>query len=273
MRSPRSHRPGLSSIDDDNWEEDSPAGPPASHRGRTVKYGHETYGEQQEQQQYSFDPYNVHYEPDNVARAPSSRRRSSRTGESSSDTGSAMSSRCVLYTSFDNDYYLYTFSQSCLVLTRVMTSTRARERKRRNGRRFCRLQVLELAKIVRQRSHTQMKEEEAVEGVAVKRVEKVIDLLVEKVNGGTMQLLATVDLLNEKPNDGIIDNQGGMPFMMIHIMIRKSMRRREWTIPMPPGEAERRAERKVDDAAIEKMTISIVRLRRIHHPMCLPVGK
>mmetsp|Transcript_13370 Transcript_13370/g.24188 ORF Transcript_13370/g.24188 Transcript_13370/m.24188 type:complete len:237 (-) Transcript_13370:684-1394(-) len=159
------------------------------------------------------------------------------------------------------------------VLTRVMTSTRARERKRRNGRRFCRLQVLELAKIVRQRSHTQMKEEVAVEVVAVERVEKVIDLLAEKVNSGTMQLLAAVDLLNQKPNDGVLDNQGGMTYMMIHIMIRKLMRHREWTIPMPSGEAERRAERKVDAAAIEKMTISIVRLRRIHHLMCLPVDK
>jgi hypothetical protein len=118
-----------------------------------------------------------------------------------------------------------------------------------------------------------MKEEEAVEVVAVERVEKFIDLLAEKVNSGTMQLLAAVDLLNQKPNDGILDNQGGMTFMMIHIMIRKLMRHREWTIPMPPGEAERSAERKVDDAAIEKMTISIVRLRRIHHLMCLPVDK
>lgn len=96
IQSPRSHRPGLSSIDDDNWEEDSPNGPPASHRGRTVKHGRESYREQQQPQPHSFDPYNVHRE--NVARAPSSRRRSSRTGESSSDTGSAMSSRCVFYT-------------------------------------------------------------------------------------------------------------------------------------------------------------------------------
>lgn len=93
--SPRSHRPGLSSIDDDNWEEDPPDAVPASHRGRTIQYPRGSYDQQQP---YSFDPYQVHYGRENVARAPppdrrSGRRHSARPGESSSD--SVLSSRLV----------------------------------------------------------------------------------------------------------------------------------------------------------------------------------
>lgn len=168
--SPRSHRPGLTSIDDDNWEEDPPDAAAPAHYGRTVKHhssSRGSYNEQQQQQPYSFDPYHVHYGAENVARMPppeSSRRsnrqsRSARAGESSSDD--VVSSRYVAvikpwhvsllcFDSFISAHALrQTLTLRIAVTTDQRTILRVWEKKQTNVRHSCLLPVLVLANIVK----------------------------------------------------------------------------------------------------------------------------
>lgn len=161
--SPRSHRPGLTSIDDDNWEEDLPDAAAPAHYGRTVKHHSSSRGSYNEQQQqpYSFDPYHVHYGADNVARMPppeSSRRsnrqsRSARAGESSSDD--VVSSRYVaaIILCFDSFISAHALRQTptlrIAVTTDQRTILRVWEKKQTNVRHSCLLPVLVLANIAK----------------------------------------------------------------------------------------------------------------------------
>lgn len=97
----RPHRPGLSSIDDDDWDEEQPS----SHKGRTLKSsssseghrGKDTSGRRPQYPSSSSDrPYHYGVREDDVARAPRGRdsdrrirnaERALRTGdEASSDS-------------------------------------------------------------------------------------------------------------------------------------------------------------------------------------------
>jgi hypothetical protein len=114
------HRPGLSSIDNDDWDEgQEEQQQPSSHKGRTVKHSHGSHqgrhttsiGRQQQQYPSSSDPYyHLHHygeREEDVARVvPRGRgdgdrrrnrnaERAVRTGEASSD--SAISFRYCLF--------------------------------------------------------------------------------------------------------------------------------------------------------------------------------